>query len=157
MRRHAAVFFILLLSAILLGQAEVAWAAPKEAAPDKVAEPIIPMSTVLQNLKMNGYEIVSKVDLDSDVFNIDALTPQGKELSITMNAHSGEITSPKENPAPRLSLVEAVKRVEGSGYHDISKVEYSGGKYIVKARDEKDKKVKLKVDGDTGDIAKAWF
>lgn len=117
----------------------------------------VPMSSVLQNLKMNGYEIVSKVELENDVYEIEAMSPQGKELSITMNAHSGEITSPKENPLPRISLPEAVKRVEGSGYHDISKVEYSSGKYVIKALDEKDKKVKLKVDGTTGEITKPWF
>lgn len=117
----------------------------------------LPMSTVLQNLKMNGYEIISKIELDKEVYNIEALSPQGKELSITMNAQSGEITSPKTNPLPRVSLLDAVKRVEGSGYHDLYKVEYSGGKYIVRALDQKDKKVKLKVNGDTGEIAKAWF
>ncbi len=115
------------------------------------------MSTVLNNLKINGYDMISKVELDKEVFNIQAITPQGKELSITMNAHSGEITNPKHNPIPQVSLVEAVKRVEGSGYHELSMIKYSGGKYIVKAFDEKDKKVKLKVDGETGDIKQAWF
>jgi uncharacterized membrane protein YkoI len=138
-------------------KAKAAAPAPAAAPAEKAVQPMLPMSTVLQNLKMNGYEIIGKVELENDVYDIDAMSPQGKELAITMNAHSGEITSPKQNPLPRISLMEAVRRVEGSGYHQVSKVEYGSGKYVVKALDEKDKKVKLKVDGTTGEITKAWF
>lgn len=130
---------------------------PAEAQQEQQKPQNVPMSTVLQNLKMNGYEVISKVTLDEGVYTIEALSPQGKELSITMDARTGTITSPKENPLPRVNLPDAVKRVEGSGYHDIYKVEYSGGKYIVRALDQKDKKVKLKVNGETGEISKAWF
>jgi|GEM_PF-2502241 len=128
------------------------------AAPAKAAtETLVPMSTVLQNLKMNGYEIISKIELDKEVFDINAISPQGKEIPIIMNAHTGELTSPKENPIPHVSLSDAVKRVEGSGYHNISMVEYNGSKYIVRTLDQKNKKVKLKIDGNTGEITKAWF
>ncbi len=158
MTRQALIFFLTGLCMILAIQPIYAAEQIKPAAPAaSAAASNVPMSTVLQNLKMNGYEIISKVDLDNGVFNIEAMSPQGKELSITMNAQSGEITSPQQNPLPRISLPEAVKRVEGSGYHDIYMVEYDGGKYIVKTLDQKDKKVKLKVDGTTGEITKAWF
>lgn len=124
---------------------------------DKAPQPAVPLSTVLQNLKMNGYEIISKVELEKGVYKVEALTPQGKELSVKVDASNSEIISPKQNPIPPIGLSEAVKRVEGSGYHAISKVKYSDGKYIIKALDEHDKKVKLKVDGKTGEITKAWF
>lgn len=143
----------------ILQPSYAAESAKPAAQPRKQAVANVPMSTVLQNLKSKGYDIISKVDLDKEkeVYNIEAMSPQGKELAITMNAQSGEITSPKQNPLPHINLDEAVKRVEGAGYHDIYMVEYGSGKYIVRAQDPKNKKVKLKVDGTTGDIAKAWF
>jgi uncharacterized membrane protein YkoI len=124
---------------------------------NQAAMSVIPMSIVLQNLRMNGYYLVSKVELDNGVFAIDTLTPQGKAVSVLMQAHTGEIIQPKQNPAPHITLEEAVKRVEGSGYHDIFKVEYSGSKYIIRAYDQKNKKVKLKVNGNTGDLSTSWF
>lgn len=157
MIRLALILFLSIFCTTFTVQPVLAADQPKAAVPEKAAEPIVPMSTVLQNLKMNGYDIVSKIELDNAVYNIEAMTPQGKQLSITMNAHSGEITSPKENPAPHVSLADAVKKVEGAGYHDISMIVFSGSKYTVKTLDPKNKKVKLKVDGNTGDISKAWF
>ncbi len=132
-------------------------ASDKQASPESEAPKNIPISTVLQDLRMNGYAIVTKVELENSIFNIQTITPQGKEVSVTMKADTGEIIKPKQNPAAQVSFEDAIRRVEGSGYHDIYKAEYDDKKYIIRAFDQKDKKVKLKVDGTTGEIVKAWF
>lgn len=117
----------------------------------------IPMSILLQDLKINGYNIISKVELDKDFFVVDALSPQGQKISVLMKSDTGEIKEPEINPMPQVLLEDAVRRAESSGYHDIYKVEYSGHQYRIKAYDQKDKKVKLKIDGSTGEITTSWF
>jgi hypothetical protein len=127
-------------------------------APAKAAAPtIIQMSMVVNNLQASGYNVISSIELDKKVFKAVTYTPQGIEVKVLMNAETGETLDPKQNPAPALSVAEMVKRVEGSGYHDISEFSYNGSKYVVHAIDQKSKKVKLKIDGATGEISTAWF
>jgi hypothetical protein len=150
--------FALLAVGFIAGEPVYADANKKEVVlPAHEAKKQIPMSTALQDLKMNGYTIISKIELDKDFFAVDALSPQGHKISVLMKSDTGEIKEPKKNPMPQVSLEDAVKRAEGSGYHDIYRVEYSGHKYLVKGYDQKDKKVKLKIDGDTGEITTSWF
>src|SRR5688572_4228107 len=146
MQVKGSIFTILLF--LFLNQALAADPAPAQ----DETPPNIPVSTVLQNLKMNGYEIVTKIELTKDLYNINVLTPQGKDVTVTMKAQSGEITSPKQNPSPQVTFAEAVKRVEGSGYHDITSISFSGDTYLVYATDPNNKKVKLKVNSETGEI-----
>lgn len=155
--RPRGILFFGALCCVLAFGSVFAAVSSKETAEAAAPQPPVPMSIVLQNLKINGYELISKVDLEQDVYQIEAFSPQGKTFSITMDAHSGQILSPKQNTLPRVSLAEAVRRVESAGYHDISMVKYSGDKYIVKTLDPQGKKVKLKVNGATGELTKAWF
>ncbi len=152
MLKQAMFIFLGIQWALFSSQAAFAAAEPA-----KEVESQVSMSTVLQNLHINGYVIISKVELDNGIFAIQAMTPQGKSVAVLMKAHTGEIIQPKQNPAPRVSLEDAVKRVEGSGYHDLYMVEFNGSKYVIKGLDEKNKKVKLKVNGNTGEIATSWF
>lgn len=112
---------------------------------------------ILQNLHMNGYDIVMAIELKQDEFVAEAVTLQGKKITVIINAYTGEITQPSNNSALSFSLEDAVKQVEGSGYHDAYSAACVGNKYNIFAYDQNDKKVKLRVDGETGEISSSLF
>lgn len=123
---------------------------------DETPATLLDMSKILQNLNSKGYNIVRKVELEHGMYEAETINTQGNEIKIQINAQTGEITSPKESNK-QITMLDAVKKVETEGYHNISKIKSEHGNYEIKALDKDGKKVELKVDASTGKINKAWF
>ena len=51
-----------------------------------------------------------------------------------------------------LTIRDIYDRVEAAGYREIRKIEWEHGRYEVKARDAQDQRVKLYVDGSSGEV-----
>lgn len=114
------------------------------------------MSAVIQKLQSKGYNIIRKVKIEDGNYKAETINSQGIEVKVRINSQTGEITSSNEKPV-KLTMFDAVKKVEAADYHDIYKVESEEGKYEVKAFGKDGKKVELEVNANTGNISKEWF
>ncbi len=111
----------------------------------------IPMSKLINELETHGYVVVNKVDYDNDVYHVEGINKEGKEVKADINPQSGKITVTSDEKA-RLTISEAVKKLEQSGYHDIYSIEASGDKYEAKALDKDGNKASVDVDAVTGEV-----
>lgn len=116
----------------------------------------IQMSKVLETLREQGFHVVLKVELENNLFKAKVIDAKGKEVKIEISPESGKINLPKAQPT-RLTMGEAVKKVEEAGYRNIFKVSSDSNEYQMKAYDKENKKVSLDVDAATGKINKEWF
>ncbi|MHB1947557.1 MAG: PepSY domain-containing protein [Gammaproteobacteria bacterium] len=114
------------------------------------------MSSVIQKLQSKGYNIIRKVKIEDGNYKAETINSQGIEVKVRINSQTGEISSSNEKPV-KLTMLDAVKKVEAAGYHDIYKVESEDGTYEVKAFGKDGKKAELKVNANTGDVSKEWF
>lgn len=118
---------------------------------------VVQMSAILQNLMANGYVVIRKINPEKGFLKADTINVQGQSVKVSINPQSGEITEPKLTK-PLLSPLEAVKKVEAAGYHDISSVDFKGANFLVKGLDQAGKSAKVNVDASSGAITKAsWF
>lgn len=58
-------------------------------------------------------------------------------------------------PGPQLNIRQVYDSLEASGYRDLREVEWSDGRYEVKARNAQGERVKLDVDGNTGAVLRS--
>lgn len=58
-------------------------------------------------------------------------------------------------PGPQLNIRQVYDRLEAAGYRDLREVEWSDGRYEVKARNAQGERVKLDVDGSTGAVLRS--
>lgn len=54
--------------------------------------------------------------------------------------------------APQLTIRDIYDRMEAAGYRDMREIEFSGGRYEVKARNAQGERVKLYVNAATGAV-----
>ncbi|MNJ00943.1 hypothetical protein D3C73_1604200 [compost metagenome] len=64
-----------------------------------------------------------------------------------MTAHAAQV--------PQLTIRDVYDRMEAAGYRDLREVEWSDGRYEVKARNAQGARVKLEVDGNTGAVLRS--
>ena len=57
--------------------------------------------------------------------------------------------------APALNIRQIYDRMEAAGYRDLREIEWSHGRYEVKALDAQGARVKLEVDGSTGAVLRS--
>lgn len=53
---------------------------------------------------------------------------------------------------PQLTIRDVYDRLEAAGYRDLREIEWSDGRYEVKARNAQGARVKLEIDGNTGAV-----
>ncbi|HMM53500.1 MAG TPA: PepSY domain-containing protein [Candidatus Desulfobacillus sp.] len=58
----------------------------------------------------------------------------------------------RSGAAPQLSIRDIYDRMEAAGYRDLREIDYSHGRYEVKASDAQGGRVKLDVNADTGAV-----
>jgi hypothetical protein len=112
----------------------------------------LPMSKILQNIQKEGYSVVKKIEYDDGKYEVKAIDNAGNDAKLEIAPTTGEIIKPKDEVAPKLSIFDAVSKVETAGYKNIYKIETSKDKYEVKAYDKNNKKVSLDVDANSGAI-----
>ena len=125
---------------------------------DDIPSNALPISKILQDLHAKGYTLIKKVEFEHGTYEVKAIGPNGNKMKLQVNPQTGEITNNKSNNAKMMSMLDAVKKVESAGYHNIYKIKQEDNKYEVKALDKNGKKVELKINADTGEIKKeGWF
>lgn len=98
-------------------------------------------------LERGGYEAwVEATDGSMVKFGID---PQTAELT---DEYSHTSARRPDGPPPGINAAEAIQAVAVTGYWDIREIEYEDGAWEVKARDDRGKKGKFKVDPVTGAV-----
>jgi uncharacterized membrane protein YkoI len=115
------------------------------------------MVKALDDLKDKGYVIIKKIEFDNHkgTFKAKVLNAQGKNIDISINPQSGELTKPK-NDVEGLSAIEIAKKVQDAGYSNIIEIntEILRNQYDVKILDEKGNKIDLKIDAKSGNVIK---
>lgn len=129
----------------------MAMSAPLVIAKDNMKD-MMPMSKALDNLKTKGIEVVKKIEFDDGMYEAKTINAMGKEIKVKMNAKTGEIEKPNDG-LTWLSALDIAKKVEEAGYRNISKIDMEDKGYEVKAMNKEGKETKLKVNGQTGEIA----
>lgn len=56
---------------------------------------------------------------------------------------------------PQLTIRDVYDRLEAAGYRDLREIEWSDGRYEVKARNAQGARVKLEIDGNTGAVLRS--
>jgi hypothetical protein len=124
-----------------------------------------PLSEVLTNLQSQGYT-VKRVQVQEGKYQMKGMDQQGHRVAMSVDPSNGEIlnstqksgTSEPLNSNPgTLSALDAVKKVEQSGYHQVYKLETGTSEYDVSALDKDNKKMELTVDMKSGKISKKMF
>ena len=114
------------------------------------------LSAIIQKLQGRGYFIFRKIELEDGAYSVEAINMQGDEEKLKINPQNGDIFEPKVNTT-RITMLDAVRKVEATGYHNIYKVMSDGDVYDVKALNKDGKKVSLEVNAITSEISKNWF
>jgi hypothetical protein len=142
----------LLLSAVLTTL--ISFVSPLSVAADFQSQPG-QMLKALNGLKDKGYLVVKEIKFNDDkgTFEATVANAEGKDLNITINPQTGEMTKPKGDIVG-LTAREIAEKVEAAGYPNIYQIntEMLGNEYNVKVRDPQGKDLSLKVDVRTGSI-----
>lgn len=113
------------------------------------------MVKALNSLKDKGYLVVKEIKFNDDkgTFEATVANAEGKDLNITINPATGEMTKPKGDIVG-LTAREIAEKIEAAGYPNIFQIntEMLGNEYRVKVRDQQGKEITLKVDVRTGNI-----
>lgn len=123
---------------------------------NKMPEDTVQMSKLIENLQTNGYNVILKVEFDDGQYRANVIDTQGKPLRLEIAPSTGEILKPKQEETV-LSILDAAKKVEDAGYHNIYKISTHKDKVEIKAFDTENKKVTLDVNAKTGEISKELF
>ncbi len=115
----------------------------------------LPMTEIIHNLESKGYT-AKEIKFDDNMYKIDAVDKQGKEVDVEINPETGALNQTTKNNTT-LTLQAAAKKVESAGYHSIYYIKADDSKYVVKALDKDGNKVSLDVDGTSGAISKNLF
>jgi uncharacterized protein YpmB len=121
----------------------------------------VDISAVIQNVQAKGYQDIREVEFDDGLYKVKAINTDRKTVNIYVDPQKNEIlnikTGPKikmKNKAPKLSILDAIKKVEATDYHTVYKINFKHHKYEVKALDKEDKKTELQVNANTGEVSK---
>lgn len=75
-------------------------------------------------------------------------------------AATGAITAPAPQVAskvqqPSLNIRQIYDRLDAAGYRELQEIEWSDGRYEVKGMNAQGERVKLEVDGNTGEVLRS--
>ena len=68
-------------------------------------------------------------------------------------AATPQATAPMSQPV--LNIRQIYDRVDAAGYRELQEIEWSDGRYEVKGRNAQGERVKLEVDGRTGEVLRS--
>ena len=119
---------------------------------------------VIIHLQEQGYTSIEEIVLNHNSYEAIVITAENKITKLFIDAETNEIYDSKPiakngikfHPA-KLTMLEAVKKVEEAGYHHIYHIELIDGKYKVKALYKNEVSTELNVDGNTGVLKKKWW
>lgn len=107
----------------------------------------IDMVNILTNLKDQGYVAVHEIKFDDNVYKAEVINSAGNEVKVKIDAQTGKmIESTSKEKENNMSMLDAVKKVEAAGYHNIYAVESEDDGFKMKAVDKDGKKVKINLD-----------
>lgn len=119
---------------------------------DEIPNRTLPMSEILKIIQNRGYKAIREVEFDDGLYEVEAWDEKGNQLIFRLNPSTGDfINNPKINKYP-ITILEAAQKIEDAGYHTIYKIEAHGSQYEIKAFGKNEKKIKLRMDANTGKI-----
>ncbi|WP_147277501.1 PepSY domain-containing protein [Aquicella lusitana] len=130
---------------------------------DNLPATAVPLSAVITNLQTKGYNNIKEVKFEHGFYEAEAMNAQENEVKLEIDPKTNAITKTKigykmkSMANPKISMLDAIKKVGAAGYHDIYKIEFKKDKYEVKALDKNNKEVELRVNANTGEVSKEWF
>ncbi len=107
---------------------------------------------IIERLKTDGYTNIREIEFKKSYYKAQVISPDGCKLRFKIDAVTGNYEHPKFESMKGLAPMEIVKKINLAGYSEISKFEFSDGKYEIKALDSHSKPVELTVDSITGSI-----
>lgn len=142
-----AVTLLLAVSALAL----TAWSAPAPQPPARSAEAQPPaaqdVSTILAHA---GYTGVRKLQYKHGLWKAKAVDADGRYAEVRVDAATGRIYP--EHAIPALSGRDVMARLDAAGYRNIRKLEFDDGLWKVYATDREGRRVKLRLDPDSGSV-----
>lgn len=117
----------------------------------------MPLSSIIQQLKTDGYYGFDKIDMERGVYEITVFDKMGHEFKLKVNPTTGVILNKPTPDVASITMEDAVVAVEKAGYTNIKEIEIKHDKnyFKVEALNAQGKKVKLHVDAKTGAVTPA--
>lgn len=103
------------------------------------------MSNILSNLKNEGFVAVHEIKFDDKVFKAEVINSAGNEVDVRIDPLTGKILDPKSEEN-KMSMMDAAKKVEAAGFHNIYSMESEDHGFEIKAMDKDGKKTEIKID-----------
>ena len=116
---------------------------------------VLNVSEILKRLQAANYTAIHEVELEKNIYDVKALNSKGQKVKLSIDAKTGDVPA-QDTKSSSLSIQQAAEKVETAGYV-IHKIESEKNHFEIKAIDAKGKKVKLKVNANTGAIIKERF
>lgn len=134
----------------------------KVALADDMPNQPINLTNVIKKLQTLGYNNIEEIKFDDGILKVETINAKGEEIKLRMDPQNYNIVSSKteknwemHQPKPaKFSMLDVIQKLESGGYHNIYKIEYEDTNYKVKALDQNNKKVELKINANTGEINK---
>lgn len=137
--RIGTLSFALALGAISLGVSGLAMAQKAMTAPQVQAK-----------LTEQGYTRIDDVKFKDGMWRADAKSANGAHVNLRIDARTGQVYPDQQ--VSTLSEQDVRAALETQGYTRVHDVDFDDGVWKAKAHNKSGKKVKLKVDGNTGKV-----
>lgn len=126
------------------------------AAPAFAGEPL-PATYLVHKLTADGLELRS-LEAERGAYEARVVATDGSIIKVGVDPQTAELTDayshakarPSNGPAPKVNASQAIMAVAGTGYWDVSEVEYKRGQWQVEARDDQGRSRTVIVDATTG-------
>ncbi len=121
-------------------------------AADDLPKDSMQMSKILANIQKEGFNVITKIEYDEGKYKAEVINNTGKEYKIEIVAQTGTIMNPKKDELHKISIFDAVSKVEAAGYSGIYEIEANKNSYTIKAHDKDNDKKTVEVNATTGEI-----
>jgi hypothetical protein len=126
---------------------------PAQATPVESTSPALTEQEILVQLQSQGYTKVHDLAFHDGMWRAHATSGDGRSVTVRIDPATGKAFSDK--PVSRLNEDEVRASLTTQGYTDVHDVDFEDGVWDAKARNAAGKRVKLKVDPQSGRVVSA--
>lgn len=123
---------------------------------DDIPTTTLQMSSILQKLQAQGYNNIQKIKFEDGQYEANVSDAQGQIKKLKIDPKTGKIINLSKETQTYITALEAVKKVEAAGYHNIYELKVDN-EYEVKALDKEGNKKELEVNTKTGKVHTEGF
>jgi hypothetical protein len=107
---------------------------------------------VIRQLESRGFTDIREFDFDDGFYEVEARSPNGRRVELTVDPASGDILHPDYTRL--LSAAEIATLLEQGGYTDVRSIERDDGLYEAEALTAAGQAVELKLDPRDGRVVR---